>query len=458
MFIENSNNSKLKSHSKQKRTTLQKLKKISNPRPLEKLINNISLQQFLFQLTCLGILTILYKNNIHIISYLQKHNYNKNTLTNELKLSNTIIYYKAVLFSFFIITGIINYITFTKSLYNLDALKRLLLFLSVELIFILVIFYYTDKQILNLETFTNTNLPPPQNINYPNIQSNPDLPHIANKNTNIWKQMTDYKSTELPSYVKDPNSQYNKPEHYDYTPDDIPQWHLDEELSKSFKELKDKWENDPNRKYREQIKANDNLAVPYMEGGLDMIYPDTEVKDLWNMKREQNLPNSIILNALEGQGYDGKYVHNTEHLRRYDNCKLKALQHHNPSKLYFDPNIKYLHLNKWPHPKFKLDIAKCKVKNEFIDELELIKRKQPKLDVLSKYLDDVIMMDKNKVNEYSYKCDEMNTQYLNSLSGFKKNNSKSKNLNQYCTNFKPPNKEQLRKVNDNLAYGIYENK
>ena len=267
--------------------------------------------------------------------------------------------------------------------------------------------------------------------------------------------MRDYKSTELPKYVKNPNYQYNKPEHYDYTPDEIPQWHLEPDLAIKFKQLKDKWEKDPNRKFRENVKAYDSKSIPNMEGGLDMIYPDTNVRNLFEMRREHNLPNSIIINALEEGGYDGKYIHNTEHLRRFDSCKLNALQHNNQTNLYYDPNIRYMHLDKFPKPNFNIEVCNNNNINQFKDQI--IPTDNLNLDTLSNYQASIYSQALDNT-EYSYKSDEINTQYLNRSSGMKTNNSKVKNINQYCTNYPPPNYEQLRKVNDNTAHCIYSGK
>jgi len=334
-----------------------------------------------------------------------------------------------------------------------------------------------------------------QNINFPNIDKNPDLPYKSS----TWMQMRDYKTTKLPDYVKNPNKKYNKPEHYDYTPDDIPQWMNDKDLVKNFQELKDKWDKDPNRGYRESIKAYDSGSLPYMEGGLDMIYPDTELKNLFEMKREQNLANSIILAALEEGGYDNKYVHNTEHLRRYDSCKLNAMQHNNSSRTYIDPNVKFLHLDKFPNPKFNTNLNKCnndnnrnnnnknnnnnnrnrrnnnRNKNTNKDDIYDKNNKRNRDDrqnendeskkkTIKLNLQDSINYDKPLLNvkipnlEYLYKSDEINTQYLNYKSGDENYNTKSKNINQYCTNYPPPNNEQLRQVNDNVAYSINDKK
>jgi hypothetical protein len=425
----------------------------------------------------LAILTLAYKYNIQLINLLSKYDNYNGTVKDYIitsKLNASIIYYKSFLFSFLLVSILVNYILYVKSPNNDYNFKSLLFFGTIEFIFITIIFYKTDQHIYNLDKFINIenqqqknnktnsdkknrkknrkknikkNTITPQNTNFPNIDSNPDLPYKSQ----IWKQMRDYKTTKLPKYVKNPNKQYNKPEHYDYTPDDIPQWHLDPTLAAKFKKMKQKWENDPNRNYREQVNANDNSSVPYMEGGLDMIYPDTKVKNLFEMDRDSNKPNNIIIKALESSGYNNEYSHNTEHLRRYNSCKLNAMSHDNPTNLYFDPNNRYMHMDKFPNPKIKL----CpQSKTNKVDVNKKPKYGKIDLESLSNYQNSFM---KNISNEYVYSSDEINTQYLN-RKGYINNKTKIKNISQHCTNYSPADNEQLRKINDNTAYSIFAGK
>jgi hypothetical protein len=461
MFI----NSNVNTTSNVKRNKRKAIPKVSNTNnnnsttELSTIVNNYKLQEFLFQLLCLGILAVIYKYNIQIINFLSRYNpvtNSKGTNTNN-HLNASVIYYKSFLISFFIITLLVNYIMFIKnSITPTPSSSGLLLFGSLQFIFIMVIFYKTDKHIYRLDSFLDTITPnnttpehtTPQNKDYPNIDANPDLP----SKSKIWKQMRDYKTTELPEYVKDPNAQYNKPEHYDYTPDDIPQWHLDPTLAAKFKEMKNKWETDPNRGYRERVKAKDDHSVPYMEGGLDMIYPDTKVKNLFEMNRKANAPNAVVLNAL-ASGSDPN--DSTSHLRKYDGCQLNALTHDTPSKLYFDPNTRYQHLDKFPNPEFEMQVCSPpELQDQYKDPK--INTTNPDLESISNYQSS-FMDTISKNSKYTYDSDEIHTQYLSPNMGILNNNSnrKSKNISQYCTNYPYPNKEQLRKVNDNKAYCVF---
>lgn len=457
MFI-NTNSSNSIKYNRRKKLTLPKKSNNNNPTTtLSSIVDNSKLQEFLYQLLCLGILAVVYKYNIHIINFLSKYNpiTNSKNSTTDKTLNASVIYYKSFLISFFIITLLVNYIMFIKyNLFNKKSHSGLLLFGSLQFIFIMVIFYKTDKHIYRLDSFLDTIITEnttPQNKDYPNVDENPDLP----SKSKIWKQMRDYKTTELPEYVKDPNAQYNKPEHYDYTPDDIPQWHLDPTLSDKFKEMKLKWETDPNRGYRASIKAKDNQSLPYMEGGLDMIYPDTKVKNLFEMNKKSNAHNAVILKAL-ASGSDPN--DSTSHLRHYDSCQLNALTHDTPSKLYFDPNTRYQHLDKLPNPKFETQVSSPKCNKDIYKDPK-IKTTNLDLESISNY--QTSFMDSiSKNSKYTYDSDEIYTQYISkNIGGLEKNNiRKSKNISQYCSNYPPTSIEQLRKVNDNKAYSIFDDK
>jgi hypothetical protein len=472
MFINSNVNSNSNNTKRNKRKILHKSSNNNNTSTeLSTIVNNTKLQEFLYQLLCLGILAVVYKYNIHIIDFLSRYNPITNSKGNNTNnhLNVSVIYYKSFLISFFIITLLVNYIMFIKnSTHSTPSSSGLLLFGSLQFIFIMVIFYKTDKHIYRLDSFLDTQSETtepkhttpehttpehttPQNKDYPNIDSNPDLP----SKSKIWKQMRDYKTTELPEYVKDPNAQYNKPEHYDYTPDDIPQWHLDPTLAAKFKEMKDKWEADPNRGYREQVKAKDNQSLPYMEGGLDMIYPDTKVKNLFEMNRKANVPNAVVLNAL-ASGKDPN--DSTSHLRKYDSCQLNALTHDNPSKLYFDPNNRYQHLDKFPNPDFEMQVCSPPTLQDKYKDPK-INTTNPDLESISNYQTS-FMESISKNSEYTYDSDEIYTQYISKNMGeLEKNNiRKAKNISQYCSNYPHASSEQLRKVNDNKAYSIFDGK
>jgi hypothetical protein len=286
----------------------------------------------------------------------------------------------------------------------------------------------------------------------------------------------------------------NKPEHYDYTPDNIPQWHLDPELSKKFEELKKQWYSDPNNKFRVNVKAFDKYSIPPMDDGFKFTHPEkyTKLFNLFEMNRENNKPNKIIIQALESGGYDGKYIHNTEHLRRHSNTNLSKLQRYNKTGEYYDPDNVFQSLKDFPNPTFDSlnlcqkenatskpltlnDINKNMIRADLQDtsnvyhpntiyktSKESESGSESRTNTTPPNLDNLSNLDTSKVNtagmEYLYESDEINTQVLNTQSGFKHNNTKSKNIIQYCTNYKPANKEQLRMVNDNTAYSIYDNK
>ena len=452
---------------------------------LDKIINNDNVLQLCYQILCLLLLGLIYKNNIHILNIIKKSHTNKNR-----KLSYYLIYYKSFLFSYILVTFAVNYVIFTKSMYNLEGIKYLLLFLILELFIVTIIFNDIDKQVLKLESFINNNIG--------------DLPLYSKS----LKYQTNYEDTELPDYVKlqpDKDTRINKPEHYDYTPNNIPQWHMDPELSKKFEALKKSWDADTNKKYRQTIKAFDKYSTPQIDDGFKITHPEhhTKMFNLFEMNREHNKPNKIILQALEEGGYDGKYIHNTEHLRRHNNTELAKLQRYNRTGEYYDPENVFQKLDEFPDPKIE-DIQICRKPNTTNDyqsledvkkniiradlqdeyepkkynpnkiyksqlekkyndreyEINNIKKQPPNLTNLSTFDTDNNFTDiKDYAGmEYLYNSDEVNTQVFNKNSGYKLNNTKSKNIIQYCTNYKPANCEQLRMINDNTAYNIFDNK
>lgn len=489
MFIDNTKNNKSSNIKKKNNINKNKLNSKLNSftNNLDKLINNENILQLVYQILCLLILGLIYKNNIHILNIIKNYHNKSNQ-----KLSYYLIYYKSFLFSYILVTFAVNYVIFTKSVFNLEAMKYLLLFLILELFVVTIIFNDIDKQVLKLESFISTD----NNVG--------DLPLYSKS----LKNQTDYKSTELPDYVKshpDKDIRINKPEHYDYAPDNIPQWHMDPELSKKFEALKKSWESDPNKKYRQNIKAFDKYNIPQIDDGFKITHPDhhTKMFNLFEMNREHNKPNKIILQALEEGGYDGKYIHNTEHLRRHNKTELAKLQRYNKTGEYYDPESVYQKLDEFPNPKIEdiqicekptttnayqsLDdvkkymvradlqdeydpktynpnkIYKSEIENKFNQrekDINNIKNRKPNLTNLSTFDNDNNFTDVKDYAgmEYLYNSDEINTQVLNKNSGYKLNNTKSKNIIQYCTNYKPANTEQLRMINDNTAYGIFDNK
>jgi hypothetical protein len=391
---------------------------------------------------------------------------------------------------------------------NIESVKYLLLFLILQLFIVVIIFNNIDKHILALEKFTDTNsniIVSSETEYKPN--NNIDLP----QQSELLKHITDYRDTELPEYVKnhpDKDIRINKPEHYDYAPDDIPHWHLDKDLSQKFAKLKKDWESDPNRNYRESVKAFDKYKVPHMNGGFKITHPEkyTKMFNLFEMNKEHNKPNQVVIQALESGGYDGKYIHNTEHLRRHNNTDLEKMQRYNVTGEYYNPESVYQSLKAFPNPKIE-SISKCEKKSnsksKSMLDLESQKRNMVRADLQDEYepstynpnniyktiteknknssnlnnssinksknintdnlsMDSIISYFENVNNkagmEYLYSSDEINSQVLNKNSGLSKCNTKSKNILQYCTNYKPANNEQLRMVNDNTAYGILEGK
>jgi hypothetical protein len=510
MFI-NTNNSNRK-------TTLIK----DNITKLENIVKGSVLTQFVYQVFSLLVLGLLYKNNIYILNTIKLYN----TTNKYLPLSHHIIYYKAFLFSFILITTTVNYIVFTKSIMNTESIKYLLLFLILQLFIVVIIFNNIDKHILALEQFTNTKSENIESVNIESVNDNESEDSEYHHNNHIdlplqselLKHITDYKDTELPDYVKnhpDKDIRINKPEHYDFAPDDIPHWHLDKDLSQKFAKLKKDWETDPNRNYRESVKAFDKYKVPQMDGGFKITHPEKYSKmfNLFEMNKEHNKPNHIIIQALESGGYDGKYIHNTAHLRRHNNTDLEKMQRYNVTGEYYDPNTVYQSLKYFPNPNIE-SIAICKNNltnsnnsTKQVLDLESQKRNMVRADLqddyepstynpnniyktitektkrnsnsnsisntnsINKYdnintdnlsMDSIINYFENVNNkagmEYLYSSDEINSQVLNKTSGLSKCNTKSKNILQYCTNYKPANNEQLRMVNDNTAYGIFDGK
>jgi hypothetical protein len=468
------------------------------------ILENEYIIQFTYQLFCLLLLALIYKNNIYILDIIKKIHINNNY-----SLSYYIIYYKSFLLSFIFITFVINYIWFVKSINNFNKMKGLIIFVILQFFLLINIFNDIDIHILNLENFVeNRDL-----ILEEETEEEPEEDMELSRNIKSIPNVADYNKVNIPisngEKITDDSGVYllrhNKPEHYDFTPDNIPQWKNDEDLLIAFKELKDKWDKDPNKKYRNNIRAYDKYKLPYMEGGFEITHPINSVKmfNLFEMDKEHNKMNKSILQALEsnGYGYDKEFIHNTEHLRRHNN-KLKKLQHHNKSKHYFDPDNIYINIKDFPNPDISSLKSDCTNENEnenknkkifkdYINNIihadlqgdyndksflpnKIYKSKyEPKNDVNNKKndikldnltIDDDVLHSSNfknieKIcNEYSYSSDEINTVVLNKKDGKKKFNTKSKNINQYCTNYDSPDNEQLRLVSDNNYYDIYSHK
>jgi hypothetical protein len=142
---------------------------------LNKVVNNDTIIQLMYQILCLLILGVVYKNNIYILTTIKKlHTDNTHTL------SYYLIYYKTFIISFILVTFSVNYVMFTKSVYNLSSMKQLLMFLILQIFLAIIIYNNIDKHILNLDTFINSN-----NNNNNNNTNNDNANNNNNANNNI---------------------------------------------------------------------------------------------------------------------------------------------------------------------------------------------------------------------------------------------------------------------------------
>ena len=195
----------------------------------------------------------------------------------------------------------------------------------------------------------------------------------------------------------------NKPEHYDFTPDDIPTYHLNKEL-KIFKQMSDMKEKDINGQWMTKVEGHDPKFVPGIEGGFPFYNTKEKVHDLFDKKHPHKEWNDSVLTALMEKPRTSSY------LLDKSGEGLPGIIQYNRKTGKGQNNYKYL--------------------DEENDETSNKQQEIPDI-----------------MNEYHDQCDESNF----------KIGDNSMNISQGCTNFPIPGFSNLKKINDNTAYGIEQN-
>ena len=223
--------------------------------------------------------------------------------------------------------------------------------------------------------------------------------------------MSDYDNTALPD-KSDLVRGSNKPEHYDYTPDDMPTFDLDKDLAK-FKKKHDK------------NKNNDYLAnvKPYEVNKLDDIDANTnplnKVKYSISPETDYVKLNNAALYSLNDY-YENEKLYRTENKRQ----SLKSIN------------------NLVPFTKYRKDngVGKCKYEQIGPDDNvnNTMSQNVEKFNPLPIF------------NEYDLKTDIKNPNLINL--------DKHSFYDQHCTNYPKVTDENLEKVNDNSARDINDNK
>tara|TARA_B100000242_G_C43037430_1_gene483738 strand:- start:903 stop:1991 length:1089 start_codon:yes stop_codon:yes gene_type:complete len=203
----------------------------------------------------------------------------------------------------------------------------------------------------------------------------------------------------------------NKPEHYDYTPDDIPTYQMRDEL-KIFKQMSDMKKKDINAEWMNKVEGHDPKFIPGMEGGFPFYNTKEKVHDLFDNKHHQEDWNESILTALQ------ECPRTPKHLLDKSGDGLPDISHYHRKNGSGQSQYKYL------------------------DE------KDPKLGIGDKLTNSCSVVEEengeNIMNEYAYASDEVNF----------KIGSNSMNISQSCSNFPIPGYTNLKKINDNIAHGI----
>ena len=196
----------------------------------------------------------------------------------------------------------------------------------------------------------------------------------------------------------------NKPEHYDFTPDDIPTYQLNEEL-KVFKQMNDMKKGDINANWMNKVEGHDPSFVPAMEGGFPFYDTKEKVHDLFNNKHPHQEWNESILTALM------ETPRTPSHLLDKSGDGLPGIVQYNRKTGRGQNKYKYL--------------------EETVEE----DGKTDKRNTIQ--IPDIM-------NEYKCDSDESNF----------KIGDNSMNISQGCSNFPIPGFSNLKKINDNTAYGI----
>ena len=231
-----------------------------------------------------------------------------------------------------------------------------------------------------------------------------DMDLIHSKKENSYSKGIGMYPIEESKDKKDLVHGLNKPEHYDFTPDDIPTFQLNNEL-KIFKQMSDMKKGDINANWMNKVEGHDPSFVPAMEGGFPFYDTKEKVHDLFNNKHPHQEWNESILTALM------ECPRTSMELLDKSGDSLPGISNYNRKSGKGQNKYKYL--------------------EETIEE----DSKTGKENTIQ--IPDVM-------NEYKCDSDEANF----------KIGDNSMNISQGCSNFPIPGYSNLKKINDNTAYGI----
>tara|TARA_B100000902_G_C27314703_1_gene920520 strand:+ start:101 stop:1363 length:1263 start_codon:yes stop_codon:yes gene_type:complete len=324
-------------------------------------------------------------NNNKTTSNNLKKNQNKNK-TNDTNDTKKIIIQKNIIISIIsVLCVFIIYMNKNKQLYEDDLL----------FIFILIV--------INIYNFKN------QNSLLEYLQ-NHDLEKFDSLSS-FKLSMLDYDKTEVPNKSELVRGS-NKPEHYDYTPNDMPTFDLDIDLAKFKKE-------------HDENKNNDYLAnvKPYVVNKLNDIDANTnplnKVKFSISPETDYVKLNNAVLYSINDY-YENEKLYRKENKRQ----SLKSIN------------------NLVPFTKYRKDngVGKCKYEQIGPDD-----------DVNNTMSQNVEKFNPLPIfDEYNLKSDFKNPNLINI--------DKHSFYDQYCTNYPKVTPKNLEKVNDNSARDINDNK
>lgn len=276
-----------------------------------------------------------------------------------------------------------------------------ILFSSIVLVY--VIYIWTRKDNIQLKNNSIKKVKGGEGFIIMDEFNEEDMDLIHSKNQNGYRKGISMYPIEKSYNKTDLVHGLNKPEHYDFTPDDMPTFQLNDEL-KVFKQMSDMKKGDINANWMNKVKGHDPSSVPVMEGGFPFYDNKEKVHDLFNNKHPQQEWNESVLTALMDSSRTS-----LELLDKSGNG-LPGINQMNIQSGRGQSKYKYLDEN----------IEGIKIDKENTIEIP---------DVM---------------NEYKCDSDEIN---------FKIGNN-SMNINQGCTNYPIPGFSNLKRINDNTAYGI----
>ena len=305
-----------------------------------------------------------------------------------------------------------------RYLENLELIMKKNIIISIiSIICILIIYliknkcFYQDDlllililAILNISNVTNSN-------NLKNAFDFYNIDSFVNiRDTKDVENMIEISKMEVPA-ESDLVYGSNKPEHYDFTPDDLPTF----ELEKSLKKYKKILDEDKNNKYLQSVK-------PYVKDELDEIHPNYNPlnKPTHSISTESEYVklNNAVLNSLNDY-YENENLFKDKNQRQ----DLKSIKN-------IVPGTKYRKNN---------GVGKCKYEQIGPDD-DLNKTLTKNLE---KFNPNPIL------DEYDLLSDKKNPN-LYSL-------SKQSFYDQHCTNFPEVTDKNLELINDNTAKDIQNN-